>query len=208
MGPALRHVVAGAHGASGHPRNVDLGASDGPLQELAGLLTRCNGFFACNSGVQAFRAGSPGLGPELQSWNQPGEWKNTYGGLTDGLFSFGQDLFGVQFAIRHRTEVVTFHPESGGVTTLGRSLEDWASWLLDDLDVHGCRSVAAAWQDEFGTLGYSQRLIPWRLFTLGGSYDFANLTAKDAAKCMRIRGPFAQRIHELSQGSVVTLGKE
>ncbi|WP_406689633.1 hypothetical protein REH65_26845 [Saccharopolyspora sp. ID03-671] len=142
----------------------------------------------------------------MERWNKVDEWKSTYGGLADNLFCFGQDLFGVQFAIRRRSEVVLFHPESGETVLLGSSLEDWASWLLDDLEVHGCRSIAAAWQDEMGPLGYSQRLVPWRLFTLGGSYDFTNLTAKDAGKCMRIRGPFAQRIHELPQGASVTLG--
>lgn len=205
MTSPLQHLLAGARGPAAQPRTVDFGTPHGILGELRALLSQLNGFYACNAGIQIFRAASPGLGPELGQWNHPRSWKHTYEGLADGLFCFGQDLFGVQFAIRHRTEVVTFDPESARIVTLGRTLDEWASWLLDDLDVHGCRAYAAAWQDQFGPLGYSQRLIPWRFFTFGGTYDFGNLTAKDSARCMRIRGPFAQRIHELPQGARITL---
>lgn len=205
MTSPLRYLLAGARGPAAHPRTVDFGAPDGILGELTELLARVNGFYACDAGIQVFRAASPGLGPELSQWNHPSLWKDTYNGLADGLFCFGQDLFGVQFAIRHRTEVVTFHPESARIVSLGTTLEEWATWLLDDLDVHGCRSYAAAWQDHFGPLGYSQRLIPWLFFTLGGRWDFSNLTAKDSAQCMRIRGPFAQHIHQLPRGTSITL---
>lgn len=204
-GPALQQLVAGARGPAGRPCTVDFGTEDGPLGELALLLARCNGFFACNAGIQVFRAGASGFGPKLEQWNHPLLWKDTYGGLADGLFCFGQDLFGVQFAIRRRSEVVTFDPESGRISILATSLAAWASWLADDLDVHGCRAFATAWQQRFGPLGHGQRLIPWRLFSLGGTHEFGNLTAKDSAQCMRIRGPIAQRIHELPQGAPISL---
>ncbi|WP_222850170.1 SMI1/KNR4 family protein [Allosaccharopolyspora coralli] len=205
MTSPLRHLVSGARGPAGLRRSVDLGATAGILGELGGLLSAVNGFSACNAGIQVFRAGTPGLGPELSQWNHPEMWKNTYGGIADGLFCFGQDLFGVQFAVQDRTTVVAFDSETGRITPLGTTLEAWAAWLLDDVDVHGCRAYATAWQDQCGPLGHSQRLVPWRLFALGGTYDFDNVTAKDAARCMRIRGPLARQIHELPQGTTITL---
>ncbi|KAA5830685.1 DUF6531 domain-containing protein [Saccharopolyspora hirsuta] len=201
MTSALELLLDRSRGPAGLPREVELDAGEGPLAELAAVLSTRNGFFAFNAGVQVFRAGEPGVGPELQAWNRPDSWKGSYGGLADGLFCFGQDLFGVQFAVRDRRCVVTFDPETGRTTEIGPSLEDWARWLLQDPDQRGCRSFATRWQDENGALAPDQRLVPWRFFVLGGGYDDANLTAKDAVACMRIRGPVAEQVAALPDGA-------
>ncbi|MEV8614983.1 hypothetical protein AB0383_45010 [Amycolatopsis sp. NPDC051373] len=148
---------------------------------------------------------STGLGPELQNWNTPSTWKDTYSGKADGLFCFAQDLFGRQFAIAGNHEVVVFDPETADRTPIGTSLEDWAAWLLADPDVLGAHAFAGAWQDRHGPLAHDQRLIPLRLFTIGGGYDNANLAAKDAVTCMRARGPLASTIHDLPDGAQVHL---
>ena len=204
-GTALDRLLERARGPLGASVALDFGVLDGPLAELAALLTRINGFFLFNAGVQVYRAGEPGLGPELARWNEPDTWKATYNGLADGLFCFGQDLFGTQFAIREGIEVVTFDPETAATETLGDSLQAWAQWLLDDPDVHGAASFARAFQDSEGALQPDQRLVPLRLFVGGGSYDVDNLTVKDAAAAMRIRGPIAQQLHDLPEGTVVRL---
>jgi hypothetical protein len=161
--------------------------------------------FTFNAGIQIYRAGNPGLGPELQHWNEPLTWKDTYEGLAEGLFCFAQDLFGVQFAITNEAHVIRFDPETARRDTLGDSLEAWADWLLSDPDLNGVRAFATAWQDEHGPLEVGKRLIPWRFFTFGGAYDFTNLTAKPAAECMRIRGPFAQQLHHKPDGAHLRL---
>lgn len=204
-GTALDQLLQRARGPLGASVELDFGVPDGPLAELAALLTRINGFFLFNAGVQVYRAGEPGLGPELAWWNEPETWKAAYGGLADGLFCFGQDLFGTQFAIRNGIEVVTFDPETAATEALGDSLDAWAQWLLDDPDVRGAASFARAFQDSEGALQPDQRLLPLRLFVGGGSYDFDNLTVKDAATAMRIRGPIAQQLHDLPEGTVVRL---
>ncbi|MER5391434.1 DUF6531 domain-containing protein [Saccharopolyspora sp. NPDC002686] len=201
MTSALELLLDRSRGPAGLAREVELDAEEGPLVELAALLSLRNGFFAFNAGVQVFRAGDPGIGPELGGWNRSRTWKDAYGGLADGLFCFGQDLFGVQFAVQDRRSVVTFDPETARITELGSSLEDWARWLLSDPDQNGCRTFATRWQDENGALPPDQRLIPRRFFVLGGGYDYANLTAKDAAECMRIRGPIAEQAAALPDGA-------
>ena len=80
------------------------------------------------------------LRPELEHWNQAATWKETYAGLADGLFCFGQDLFGMQFAVIDNARLVSFDPETARQTDLGASLEDWAAWLLAEPDVR-----AACW---------------------------------------------------------------
>ncbi|WP_236787917.1 hypothetical protein [Amycolatopsis sp. GM8] len=180
----------------------------GPLAELALLLTAVNGFTVFNAGVQVFHAGSAGLGPELAQWNTPGSWKETYNGLADGLFCFGQDLCGRQFAVEHQEHVVLFDPETAERTRIGTCLQDWAAWLLADPERNACRGYATTWQDRYGALTHDQRLIPLRFFNLGGTYDFDNIVAKPAAECMRIRGPLAQQLHQLPDGVQVNLMTE
>ncbi|GAA3791377.1 hypothetical protein [Amycolatopsis tucumanensis] len=200
-------LLATARSPLGPAIRLDLGWSTGPLAELADLLSQVNGFTVFNAGVQVFHAGSRGLGPELGRWNAPNTWKDTYAGLADDLFCFGQDLFGRQFAIEDRRRVVVFDAETAERTSIGTTLDEWAAWLLHDPDVNGTHRYATAWQDEHGALEHNQRLIPWQLFSLGGSYDFDNVTVKDA-ECMRVRGPFAHRIHELPDGAQITLMPE
>ncbi|MFJ9781053.1 hypothetical protein ACIRSS_15800 [Amycolatopsis sp. NPDC101161] len=199
----LDQLLAVARAPLGPRIELDLGHDTGPLAELAELLTRLNGFTVFNAGVQVFHAGTAGLGPELARWNEPSTWKDTYAGLADGLFCFGQDLFGCQFAVTDNREVVVFDPETADRTPIGAGLDDWAAWLLDDPAVRGAHQFATAWQDERGALGHDQRLIPLQMFTMGGTYDFDNLVAKDAITCMRIRGPLAQTIHDLPDGAQV-----
>lgn len=205
MTPCLQRSLDRSRGPAGQPRQVDLGAERGPLAELATLLNTRNGFFLFNAGIQIYRAGEPGIGPELQQWNTALAWKDTYGALADGLFCFGQDLFGRQFAIENTSTVVAFDPETAERTPIAESLEAWAAWLWDAPDVNGTRAYATAWQDEHGALTPDQRLIRWRFFILGGSYDFDNMAVKDARACMRIRGPIAQTIKQSADGTVLRL---
>lgn len=109
----------------------------------------------------------------------------------------------MQFAIQDKTRVVTFDPETAKVTVLGELLDDWAAWILEDVNAHGCRAHAKQWQNQHGALQPEQRLIPRKFFVLGGDYSPDNIIAKDAIECMRIHGPIAQRIHQLPDGTAL-----
>jgi len=205
MTGALEQLLGRARGPMGPAVELDFGMESGPLAELGTVLSRMNGFFLFNAGVQVFRAGDDGLGPDLLAWNSESLWKDTYGGLADDLFCFGQDIFGTQFAIVGGTDVVAFDPESADLEHLGTSLESWAQWLLDDPDVNGAASFAYAFQKERGALEPDDRLIPLQFFVTGGSYDFGNLAVKEAALAMRIRGPIAQQVHNAPDGATFRL---
>lgn len=205
MGSSLDQLLARARGPLGPSVHADFGTDTGPLGELSRVLAASNGFYLYNAGIQVFRAGAQGLGPDLQSWNDHKCWKDTYGDLAEGLFCFAQDLFGVQHAIVGQEQVVAFYPENAQREEIGKSLDDWAAWLMADPETRGAYNLATAWQDAHGALSDDQRLIPWRFFVFGGTYDFANLTVKPAAECMRIRGPVAQTVHNLAPGTVVQM---
>jgi len=196
-----------ARGSLGPDVTVDLGTGTGPLAELAELLSTRNGCTFFNAGVQVFRAGAEGFGPELAAWNESATWKDTYQGLADGLFCFAQDVLGTQFAV-DANRIVAVNPETGERTVVGDSLGAWAEWLLADPDVNGTYRLATAWQNENGALEHGQRLVPYRFFVLGGGYELSNLVAKDAATCMRIRGPIARQIHDLPDGTEIRLTVE
>lgn len=202
---ALETLLGRARGPMGPSIDLDFGTETGPLAELGQLISRINGFFLFNAGIQVFRAGEDGLGVDLLTWNQEDTWKDTYDGLADDLFCFAQDIFGVQFAIIGGKEVVRFDPETARDEVLGESLNDWATWLLADPDVRGAASFAYAYQQQHGALAPDARLVPRTFFVAGGGYDFDNFLAYDAVSAMRIRGPIAQQVHELPDGATVNI---
>lgn len=203
MATPLQQLMAQAQGPLGAPANVDFGLPEGPFNELATMLTEKNGFFAFGGGVQVFRAGTDGYGPELLGWNTGDPWKDAYNGLADNVFCFAQDVVGTQFGIVEE-RVVLFDPETCDQEVFGDSLNDWAAWLLEDPQENGTSGLIAEWEDQHGPLTPDQRLIPQQLFALGGEYSLDNLLVKDAAEAMRIRGPIAAQIHDLPDGAEVS----
>src|SRR5690606_11216951 len=185
MSTPLEQLLGAARGPLGPPVRVDLGTDDGPLQELSWMLGTCNGFYLYNAGIQVYRAGSVGVGPDLATWNHFETWKETYTHRVRDLFCFAQDLFGIQFAIVGNEKVVAFDPETAERTVLGTSLQHWAQWLLDEPDVRTAGPLATAWQNQHGPLDHHQRLLPKRWFVFGGSYDLDNLQVADAVEAMR-----------------------
>ncbi|MFJ8043909.1 SMI1/KNR4 family protein [Kitasatospora sp. NPDC096147] len=205
---ALEQLMGRARGPMGPEIELDFGVESGPLVELGRVITRMNGFFLFNGGVQVFRVGDEGLGHDLLAWNTDELWKDSYNGLADDLFCFGQDLFGAQFAVMGGTEVVRFDPETAEVAVIGTSLEEWAAWLLSDPDVNGVNAFSYAFQQENGALEPNERLIPLQFFVMGGTYEFDNLVVKDAAVAMRIRGPVAQKVHGAPDGATIRLATD
>jgi len=174
------------------------------LAELELLYAAKNGFLAFDRALRVFPAVRPAQPLSLSGWNKPRLWRDTYGSLAEGLLFFADDIFGGQFCIKD-SKVFVFEPETGAVEWLADDLEGWAAMMLAETDLYTGRPLALAWQDKFGALDPAQRLIPTLLFTLGGEFSVDNLVAKDAAKGMRIRGPIAQQIHNLPDGTQIQL---
>jgi hypothetical protein len=205
---AVQQLLDRARGPLGPNLDIDFGMASGPFSELRDLLSAMNGLFAFNAGVQVFHAGAAGVGPELVAWNEADTWKNTYGGLADDIFCFGQDILGTQFAISPDGCVVTFDPETARVTPVGDSVEAWAQWLFDDSAVHATAGLARAWQDANGPLGPDERLVPLQFLVAGGRPELDNLVVRDAATAMRVRGPIAQQLQGLPDGVRIHLSVE
>lgn len=178
----LQRLLSKARGPCGPEVEVDFGVDNGPLYELQQVLSSSNGFFAFNAGIQVYRVGEQGIGPELLTWNETHTWKYTYGSLANDYFFFGQDVLGTQFGIEDGKRVISFDPETATVAVIGESLAGWANWLFDDLDVRATAGLARLWQDTNGALTPDQRLVPRQFFVTGGQVALDNLVARDRCR--------------------------
>lgn len=152
MGPNLERLLALAGPPLGPPV---LKIGDVPA-ELAGLLSRSNGFVAFESALYVFPLGvvfDPAI--SLESWNEPGLWRAGYGAMADGLLFFAQDIFGGQFALSWGG-VVSFDPETGDVSQIGDDLDAWAAEILADYELLTGFPLAHAWQQCHGQLAASK----------------------------------------------------
>lgn len=188
---------------------LDFGVPTGPLAELANALRELNGFFVFNAGVQVFRAGPEGLGYDLELWNEPTTWKDAYGGLADGLYVFGQDLFATQFAIVDGTsQVVAMDPETGERQLVGESLEEWSAWLFADPEGNGHGDTALGWQDQFGALDLTERLMHRQPLVLGGDHGVDNVVVADGMRGLRALGALAVALHDHPEGTPIEFSLE
>jgi hypothetical protein len=203
MPTALRQLLDRARGPMGPPVELDFGVPSGPLVELANSLRERNGFFVFNAGVQVFRAGPEGLGYDIELWNAPGTWKDAYGGLADDVFWFGQDLFGAQFGIVDGHQVIVMDPETAQRQVIGDSLEDWAAWLWQDPELHGQAETAFNWQEKFGGLDVTERLVHRQPLALGGDHGVDNVLISDAVRLLRALGPLAVTLREVPPGTPI-----
>ncbi len=199
----MRQLLDRARGPMGPAVQLDFGVPTGPVVELATALAEVNGFFVFNAGVQVFRAGADGLGYDLEHWNEPDTWKDAYEGMADDLFCFGQDLFASQFAIDDGAQVVLMDAETGERHRLGDSLEDWAEWLFADPEHNGHGDTARGWQDQFGALDVTERLIHPQPLVLGGEHAADNVAVVDGISVLRALGPLAVAIRDLPPGTPI-----
>jgi hypothetical protein len=193
-GSALDRLLAQASGPTGPQAPVDLGMP-GFFADLSALLSRRNGFTAFGGELQVLRAGDPGTGPELWSWNEPTTWKDAYGALAENLFCFAQGAFGEQHAYDMANDlVVEFDPETGTKAFAAADLEQWAAWLFDFDGPLLSGDFAQAYAEAHGPLGSDQRLVPVLPFREGGAYELKNLTAEAAVDVLRRRGAQASEV--------------
>src|SRR5881394_4570455 len=100
--PLLRLAEIASHGILTPPLPSEHAALDGcgrNGEACLGWLRQKNGFYAFESALHVFPIGSKEGVMDLETWNLPDTWRNTYGGLADGYLFFGEDTFGNQFCL-------------------------------------------------------------------------------------------------------------
>jgi hypothetical protein len=171
-------------------------------QDLAALLQGRNGFYAFESALHVFPSGSS-TEPTLEQWNGDALWRDAYGDLADGLFSFAEDVFGGQFTLSDRG-VGAFDPETGDVTIIAKDIPSWAAAILREPEtLSGC-PLARQWQRLHGPLAAGRRLAPKTPFILGGPFEVENLASIDTVESLRFRAHLATQIRDVPDGSKIS----
>jgi len=173
-------------------------------RELADMLRAKNGFFAFEGALHVFPVGSGRRNIELARFNEASGWKARYWHVCDGLLFFAANVFGDLYGLRD-DEVVRFDPETGLASALAPDLEGWAAWVVERRWTEVGWTVARDWQDRNGPLEEGRRLMPVRLFCMGGTADLDNLRAVPLEEGLSLRGEIASQIKDLPDGSAVRI---
>jgi hypothetical protein len=174
--------------------------------ELTNLLSKKNGFYAFESALHIFPASELNENNiiTLGQWNKFDLWREIYEELTEGLLFFAEDIFGVQFCIGDN-RVYSFDPESADREEIATDLESWARQIMNDYEYLTGFPLAHQWQLNHGPLAGGLRLLPKKLFVMGGEFAVENLYPLDSVEGMRFRGSIAVQIHNLSDGEQVKI---
>jgi hypothetical protein len=192
LGPSFSHLPA---------RMADLAGKH--AADLASILHRKNGWLAFESALHLFPVGTDAQGHELEAWNQPAQWRESYGdAIPVRCLFFAQDIFGQQFCLIEE-HICRFNPETARFTNVAATLEAWAAWVLSDYRVETGWPLAHAWQVQHGPLALTNRLVPITPFILGGAYAVDNLMAIEAVEAMWFRGSVYQQSRDLPDGTRV-----
>ena len=117
---------------------------------------------------------------------------------------FAEDIFGNQFCY-FENKIYQFDAETGDKKYLAKNIEDWSNKILSEFNFLTGYSLAHDWQLKNGTIPYKMRLIPTKLFILGGEYSIDNLRLVDSLEGLKIRGPIAQSILNLENKTKVKI---
>ena len=173
-------------------------------QELEAMLQLRNGFYAFESALHVFPFEDCGPETGLRRWNSAELWRYEYKALLEGHFFFAEDVFGGQFSIRD-DHIWMVDPETGDASAIADSLEGWAQKLVEDGRVLTGWPLGHEWQMKHGPIPIGRRLMPGRLFVLGGEFEVDNLAAVEAIQAMQLRGSIAVQLHEVPDKTQVRL---
>ena|SRR6185295_6037268 len=172
--------------------------------DLIGLLTAKNGFYAFQKALHVFPSSCPTASMDLERWNASVLWLGEYGEVTSRCLFFAEDLFGVQFAIQDGV-VYRFDPEVGVLDPFAKNVESWAGRLVQDPEFETGYPLLLEWEKVNGRLPEGKRLLPKMPFVLGGEYSVENLYAADAVEGMKVRADIWRQIKNLPDGAQIRL---
>lgn len=124
-----------------------------------------------------------------------------YGAIAKGLLSFGQDIFGNQFAFDLLgKEIMFFNIETGEKEILSKDFDSWLDVLFNKLDYFTGYKLASAWCAE-NQLNFNQRLCPKMPFILGGNYTLDNLYVGTFPDFIKSSANIARQVYNLPEGT-------
>lgn len=131
--------------------------------------------------------------------------QSEYGEIFEGLVSFGQDIFGMQFCFDTvRNVVVFFDSESGERKNIASDFMGWISVVESDLEYYTGLNVLKTWLS-FEKFHYQQRLCPKIPFIMGGEYKMDNLYSANFPNSINAYANIARQVYNLPDGTQVKI---
>lgn len=196
---ALEQLVS----AGSAPLGPDYVAARSVADPLAPLWRLRNGFYAFESALHVLPSAAGPDTMDVEHWNRGELWRDLYRDLATGHRFFAEDIFGGQFSVLGDS-IYSWDPETGDAERLADDVEGWARVLLSDYEFLTGYAQARDWQAVHGPLAPGLRLVPRRLFALGGEFEIANLAPVSAAEGMRARAAYAAGLVGLPDGTQVS----
>ena len=184
---------------------ISSGALESSSSEDATMLSDCiwrkkNGFYAFNNSLLVRPCTSHSSILSAFDWNQKKVWKETYQFNLSRILFFAENVFGEQYGICGG-RIYFLDPETGSVECISDSLEDWANYILSNIDFTTGRLLGQEWQNANRPLMAAERLLPMRPFVLQGSFLIENLVSKRDVEGMRVRAVLSNKIASLPDGA-------
>jgi hypothetical protein len=174
-------------------------ARAGPLApQLLALLFRRNGFYAFESSLHVWPS------DQIDAWNATDLWRSAYDNATSDALFFAEDAFAHQWCIVDGV-IRKFDPEDAVMQDAARSLDGWATRMLDDYEVETGWPLMHEWQLKFGPLPEGRRLATKIPIFLGGLYDIENLYAAPTVSYLRYCGDIWHQTRNAPNGAPVEL---
>lgn len=133
------------------------------------------------------------------------EISKSYGELTDGLFSFGQEIFGNQFAFEIESgSIIYFIIETGERQKIADNFSRWLDELFSNFEFLTGVPYKKQWEKE-NSINLGQRLQPKIPFVIGGDYIVSNFYAVNFPKYIHYNADIAKQVVNLKDGEKVRL---
>ncbi|MUV04514.1 hypothetical protein GN157_12415 [Flavobacterium rakeshii] len=123
---------------------------------------------------------------------------NEYGSIFEGLYSFGEDIFGNQFCFSAKG-VFFFNIEIGEKDFLCLTFDEWLFMLENETDY----LTGQIFSDII--INHELRLCPKIPFVTGGEYKKENLRSMNFPDYIIINANIARQIYNLPDGTSVTI---
>jgi hypothetical protein len=128
-----------------------------------------------------------------------------YHELFKGLVTFGQDIFGNQFAFDiQKGCIVSFDIETAEQKIVAESFKDWLFHLRNDLNYIAGIGYVNEWKKD-NDLQWDHRILPKVPFVIGGAYSLENFQTSTFPYYVSYNAQLASQIYNLKDGEKIKL---
>ncbi|MGN6492794.1 MAG: SMI1/KNR4 family protein [Agriterribacter sp.] len=123
-----------------------------------------------------------------------------YADLVSGVFLFGEDVFGNQFAFLEDGKIVLINIETASAEFTLNNFDDFVKQFFENMDYYSGNSILEKWLVKYGPVEEFKKLCPRKPFVIGGGYEIDNFYALDKEELFKFNSHLARQIKDLPDG--------